>query len=121
MAYSIIKRRDRDRTITINAQLQPGLTATDINKEFNPWIKEYAKNWRYGYDYELGGEAETSGKANQSIADKLSISGMIIVLLLVAQFNSIRKPLIILTTIPSTLHELLLCDVTENDSKAYSV
>ena len=98
--YSIIKRKNRDRTITVNAQLKPGVTATEINKEFNPWLVEYAKKWSYGYSYELGGEAESSGDANKSIADKLAISGMIIVLLLVAQFNSIRKPLIILTTIP---------------------
>ncbi len=98
--YSIIKRKDRERTITINAQLQAGITATELNKKFNPWLADYTKNWDYGYGYELGGEAETSGDASQSIADKLAISGMIIVLLLVAQFNSIRKPLIILTTIP---------------------
>jgi multidrug efflux pump subunit AcrB len=98
--YSIIKRKDRERTITVNAQLKPGVTATEINNEFNPWLAEHTKKWNYGYSYELGGEAESSGDANKSIADKLAISGMIIVLLLVAQFNSIRKPLIILTTIP---------------------
>jgi multidrug efflux pump subunit AcrB len=98
--YSIIKRKDRDRTITVNAQLLPGVTATEINTVFNPWLVEYAKSWKYGYAYELGGEAETSGDANKSIGEKLVISAMIIVLLLVAQFNSIRKPLIILTTIP---------------------
>ncbi len=98
--YGIIKRRDRDRTLTVNAQLLPGVTATEINKQFNPWLEEYAKTWPYGYSYELGGEAESSGDANQSIVEKLPISAMIIVLLLVAQFNSIRKPFIILTTIP---------------------
>jgi len=98
--YSIIKRSNRDRTITVNAQLLPGITASMINKEFNPWLEEYAKKWDYGYRFELGGEAEASGTANQSIVEKLPISGMIIVLLLVGQFNSIRKPIIILTTIP---------------------
>jgi len=98
--YSIIRRRDRDRTITVNAQLSPGVTASDINKDFNPWLEENAKSWDYGYGFELGGEAEASGTANQSIMEKLPISGMIILLLLVGQFNSIRKPLIILTTIP---------------------
>ncbi len=98
--YGIIKRRDRNRTLTVNAQLVPGITATDINKLFNPWLEDSAKNWPYGYSYELGGEAESSDDANQSIVEKLPISAMIIVLLLVAQFNSIRKPVIILTTIP---------------------
>ena len=67
---------------------------------FFPWLTEYAQSWGNGYSYELGGESETSGDANEAIAEKLPISGMLIVLLLVAQFNSVRKPLIILSTIP---------------------
>ena len=43
------------------------------------------------------------GKANQAIADKLPIAALIILLLLVTQFNSLRRPLIILTTIPLAL------------------
>ncbi len=96
----IIKRRDRDKAITVQALLIPGFTATDVGNEFFPWLTEYAASWENGYTYELGGESETSGDANEAIAAKLPISGMLIVLLLVAQFNSVRKPLIILATIP---------------------
>ena len=96
----IIKRRDRDKAITVQALLIPGVTATQVGNEFFPWLTEYATSWKNGYTYELGGEIETSGDANEAIAAKLPISGMLIVLLLVAQFNSVRKPLIILSTIP---------------------
>jgi multidrug efflux pump subunit AcrB len=48
----------------------------------------------------LGGEMESSVEANNSINEKLPIAFLIIVLLLVGQFNSIRKPLIILMAIP---------------------
>ena len=97
---AIIKRRDRDKAITVQALLSPGFTATEVGATFFPWLAEQSTSWRNGYDYELGGESETSGDANEAIAAKLPISGMLIVLLLVAQFNSIRKPLIILSTIP---------------------
>jgi len=43
---------------------------------------------------------ESSQKANESIAAKLPIGLMIIVLLLVIQFNNISGPLIIISTIP---------------------
>ena len=43
---------------------------------------------------------ESSVEANESIMAKLPFAMMIIVMLLVGQFNSIRKPLIILLTIP---------------------
>ena len=39
-------------------------------------------------------------RANQSIAEQLPVAGLIILLLLVAQFNSIRRTAIILLTIP---------------------
>ncbi len=97
---AIIKRRDRTRTVAVQARLRPGVTATDVNREFIPWLEAQAATWPRGYDLEIGGEAETSENANTAIADKLPIAGMIILLLLVTQFNSLRKPIIILLTIP---------------------
>lgn len=96
----IVYRRDREKTITISVQLTPGVTATTVNQTFKPWLDQQAQDWPRGYSFEEGGEAETSGDANQAIADKLPIAGMLILLLLVGQFNSLRKTTIILTTIP---------------------
>jgi len=95
-----ILRRDRLKTVTVGAQIDSSITATQGFKQLIPWLEQQQKSWPYGYSYELGGEMESSGKANQSIADKLPIAGFIIVLLLVAQFNSIRKSIIIMLTIP---------------------
>ena len=53
-----------------------------------------------GYRYELGGEAETSARANQSITEQLPVAGLLILLLLIGQFNSVRRTAIILLTIP---------------------
>ncbi len=65
-----------------------------------PWLEKEKQDWETGYRYELGGEAETSAEANQSIMVQLPVAGFIIIFLLVSQFNSIRKPFIILVTIP---------------------
>ena len=97
---AIIKRRDRNRTIAVQARLRPGVTAAEVNRELLPWLEEQTASWPRGYEHAMGGEAETSGKANAAIADKLPVAGMIILLLLVAQFNSLRKPFVILLTIP---------------------
>jgi hypothetical protein len=64
-------------------------------------------DWRAGYKYELGGELEKSVKANQAIADKVPVAGFIILFLLVAQFNSLRRPLIILLTTLTTIGGLV--------------
>ena len=99
----VIERRDRLRTVTLESLLQPGFTAQQVVGELRPWLAETAAAWPFGYGWEFGGEVETSGKANDAIAEKVPVGGIIILMLLVVQFNSIRKPTIILLTIPLAL------------------
>ncbi|TNF62300.1 MAG: efflux RND transporter permease subunit [Deltaproteobacteria bacterium] len=96
---SEIMRRDLSPTVTVDSDTVEGVTAFDIIAELQPWLDEQEKSWGIGYRYEFGGEAEGSGKANASIADKLPIAGMVIIILLVWQFDSLRKPTIVLATI----------------------
>ena len=96
----IINRRDRRRTIIVRTQHYPGVTATEIADKLAPWLEEASESWPPGYTYEMGGEMETSNDAMNSIGAKLPISGMFIFLLLMVQFNNLRKTTIILCTIP---------------------
>lgn len=96
----VIERRDRERTLSLNVQLATGATAAEVVMTLVPWLEQTASNWPAGHKFEIGGETEESGDANASIAAELPLAGMIILLLLVGQFNSLRKPVIILTTIP---------------------
>lgn len=98
--YAKIVRRDLSRTITVNSQLNEGVTASEINYQLKPFLVEESKNWKAGYTYEFGGESEGSSKALGAVADKLPISAFIILLLLVLQFNSMRKTFIVISTIP---------------------
>ncbi len=98
-----ILRRDRLKTVTIGAQIDASITANEAFAQLGPWLDKEKSAWPFGYRYEFGGEAESSGKANQSIVEKLPIAIFIIILLLVGQFNSIRKSIIVLTTIPLSL------------------
>lgn len=96
----IIERRDRDRTLSLNVQLHPDVTAAEVVDELVPWLESAAASWPAGHAFEIGGETEESGDANASIAAELPMAGMLILLLLVWQFNSLRRPVIILATIP---------------------
>jgi multidrug efflux pump subunit AcrB len=95
-----IFRRNRLKAVTVFSNLAPGATADEASKAITPWLESESGSWPLGFRYELGGELEASGEGNQSIVDKLPIAGLTIILLLVSQFNSIRRPLIILLTIP---------------------
>ncbi|MCP4757478.1 MAG: efflux RND transporter permease subunit [Proteobacteria bacterium] len=97
---SKILRRDLYKTITVNCDLQPGTTAAEIVDGISPWLEDAQSGWGIGYKYSLGGDAEGSAKAMNAVIVKLPLAGFVILLLLVWQFNSVRKPFIILMTIP---------------------
>ena len=97
---SKIIKRDRLKTVTISSEITKDANALDIFAQIQPWLEEYSQGFDLGYYYEFGGEYEATGKSQKSIAVNLPVTGMIILLLMVAQFNSIKKPIIILTTIP---------------------
>ena len=97
---SKIQRRDRRLSVNVNATLQPGYLASQINAPMKRWLAKQQPRWPLGYRFKVAGEAEESGKANQSIGEQMPIAAFIIIMLLVGQFNSIRRPLIILVTLP---------------------
>lgn len=97
---SKIHRRDRIKTVTVSAFLDPDFTATEVVGELTPWLERQEAEWPIGYSYEFGGEIESSIESQQAIVAKLPITFGVIILLLVGQFNSFRRPLIILFTIP---------------------
>ena len=97
---STVRRRNRTRTVTVAADVEPGVTPTDVVTALRPWLDEQEAQWPLGFRYEFGGEEEGSIEANRSIVEKLPVGAVIILLLLVAQFNSLRRTAIILLTIP---------------------
>ena len=105
---SVILRRDRLQTVTVSADVERGVTPTQITNDLVPWLEEQRNAWPFGYLYGMGGELEGSVQASESIGAKLPIAFFFIVLLLVVQFNSIRRPAIILLTIPLGLIGVIL-------------
>ena len=98
--FAKIKRKDLNRTISISAYLEADYTATQITDVLTPWLQKVSKTWDNDYSYELGGEAQSSSEGMKAVSDKLPLSGFIILLLLILQFNSIRKTVLVLSTIP---------------------
>ncbi|MEM9174041.1 MAG: efflux RND transporter permease subunit [Myxococcota bacterium] len=96
----VIRRRDRLRTITVEGAPIAGVTSAEINAHMVEWLDEAKQKWPAGYRWRLAGENESSGDANAAIGAQLPIAALAIVLLLVLQFNSARKSMIVLFTIP---------------------
>lgn len=98
--YSKIKRANIDRTVNISSELTETGNASQILDEMKPWLIEQNENWGSDYYYTFGGDAEDSAENMGSVAKYLPLSAFIIVILLIIQFNSLRKMIMILCTIP---------------------
>ena len=96
----VIERRDLIRTLSLKVQLRDGFTAAEVTNELTPEMQSASNAWPNGVSFEVGGESSESDDAASSIAAKLPIAFMLILLLLVSQFNSFRSPVIIMVTIP---------------------
>lgn len=98
--FSKVIRKDLERSITVGAYLKDGYTASDVFKDIGPWMEKEKSGWEAGYNYEFGGEDEDKADNLGAIFANLPLALFLILILLVLQFNSFRKTLIIAISIP---------------------
>lgn len=96
-----IKRIDQKRTVVLSAGSEASANAGLILKEFQEKIKSYSLP--AGYVISYGGENETNTESVMSIIKAMAVAGILIISTLIVQFNSIKKSLIVLVTIPLAL------------------
>ena len=91
--------RDRGRRVaTVLAELQPGIGYAEVLAEVEPRLATIVAE--AGASYELGGAAEGAGQANAAILSAAYIGAAVLVFILLAQFRSFRRVLIVLVTVP---------------------
>jgi multidrug efflux pump subunit AcrB len=98
--FTKISRRDLFKTVTVISEFQPGYTAAGITDQLQPFLNAMEKEFGFGYYIEWGGDLESQEENMGAVFDYLPLAFGIIILLLIGQFNSIKKPAIILLTIP---------------------
>ena len=97
--YSRIKRYDQQRTITVSAKHQI-LKAGELFDALLPALETL--DLPPEYHWELGGELEDSAEAQAYLFEWMPVCFLLIIVLLVWQFNSFRRAAIIIITIPLT-------------------
>jgi multidrug efflux pump subunit AcrB len=96
----VIWRRDRKRTITLQANPIQGVTLPTYMQSVMPKMVALAKDFPPGYKMEWGGEYETSTKSQMSLIPGVVPAVAIMLLIIVGLFNAIRPALIICLTVP---------------------
>jgi len=93
-----INRENQSRYMTVTATVAEGYNATLLARELEPLLRDYQAP--DGYTVDLGGESEN---VNEMVGQMLLIMGLgllFIYLVMVAQFQSLLSPFIVLFTVP---------------------
>jgi multidrug efflux pump subunit AcrB len=95
--YGSIRRIDNNRVITLSSNVQTGYNANEIIVS----IKKALNNFDLpdGYSVYFSGEQEMQNEIGNYLVKALFIAVALILIILVAQFNSLAKPLIIVVQI----------------------
>ncbi len=94
---SRISHRNQMRTLTIGLKHEE-LKAPELLEKIRSLIENL--DLKEGYRWEVGGEIEQAIESNEKLSRLLPPCLLGIIILLIWQFNSIRRPAIILITIP---------------------
>ncbi len=106
--YSTIRRYNLNKAVYVSSQLRDGAFAADITSKITPWLDEQQRSWPTGFHYEFGGDEKDTAENLGSVIGFLPLSGFLIALLLIIQFNSFRKMGVILSIIPLALIGVVL-------------
>lgn len=95
---SSISRESQQRYITVSAAVDDGYNIGLVSKD----VQKVLKNYKVpkGYEIEYNGENETINEAMMQLMKMLLLAVAFIYLIMVAQFQSLKSPFIVMFTIP---------------------
>lgn len=96
--YSSIRRKDLNRVITLSSNVIEGFNATEVNQQIQSTLKNNMV-MPEGYRYDFTGEQQEQQESMEFLGRAMMIAIAIIILILVTQFNSVIKPLIIMASV----------------------
>jgi multidrug efflux pump subunit AcrB len=112
--YPIVWRRDRRPTVTVQADVVPGMQAATVVQELAPKIVALSASLPSGYHIEVGGTVEESSKAETSVAAALPLMLILILTVLMIQLQSFNSLFLVLSVAPlgliGVVAALLLAD-----------
>ena len=99
MENPIIHHYDRERTITVRANPQPGVNCAALRTDIAKTIQAKV-DFPFGYDISWGGLYETSKEANASLNAQFPVAMTLMLMAVILLFNGVRSPLIVILSLP---------------------
>ncbi len=95
--YDKVSRIDNKRVITISSNVVEGYNANEINERIRHLLMDY--QMPEGYTYAFTGEQQEQAESSEFLFFALLVSIALILIIMVTQFNSLIRPLIIIATV----------------------
>lgn len=95
--FGSIKRKDMDRVVSIYSNVKEGYTPNEIITRYKQVLADFPIP--EGYDFKFTGEQEEQDNSSAFLGNAFMIAFMLIFLIIVAQFNSVVGPLIIMLSV----------------------
>ena len=96
----LVWRRQRQPTITVQADTAPGIEAATVVKQIGPALAAFRAKLPADYTVEAGGTIEDSGKAQGSIFAVFPLMAFLMVTILMVQLQSFQRLFLVLATAP---------------------
>lgn len=93
----LIRRKNLKRVITLSSDVRPGYNATEINAQIRRALRAFPLPKEV--TVKIGGEQEEQAKAAKFLQQAFLLAVGGIFLILIAQFNSVGKPLVIVSQV----------------------
>ncbi|WP_069131092.1 efflux RND transporter permease subunit [Rhodohalobacter halophilus] len=103
-----ITRLNLQRTATIEGQAAPGFSGPEVLANVQELLSDYRENIPTGYSIEYTGENEEQGEAFGFLTTALMVGFALIFLVMLAKFNSVVSPFIIMVAVGLSLIGVLL-------------
>ena len=105
---AVMARRNKHPTVTVGARVDPGMLANSVAADIEPGLRRMLQELPPGYLIQQGGEQEETVKAQIQVVRAVGIAILLMALVLIVQYNSLLKPLVVLMTVPLAMIGLLL-------------
>lgn len=100
LSVGAISRENQTRYVTVSAGVLEGYNATLLARELEEKLADFEKDLPYGYTVGLGGESEVVNEMVLQMVLLILLGVLFIYLVMVAQFQSLKSPFIVMFTIP---------------------
>lgn len=98
--YPIMWRRNRLPTVTVQADITPGVQAATVARELAPKIAALRAGLPGDYEIELGGTVEESDKAQASVAAVVPLMLVLTLTVLMFQLQSFNRLFLVMSVAP---------------------